>query len=280
MKVYRLTLLLLVALFGILLIKKPIQWGLQTLITDTLMIDLVASTTARILAIVFCLLVIARYGLSDFNGLNANFKIKNAHALIIPIGIASMGIVGNFDFYSSSEPILFSVFVFSNLAIGFTEEIFFRGILFSMFTRLAKRKGHIIVAALVSSLIFGLIHYVNLLKDPDNFSGVTSQVFFAFSIGVFFAGLFVRVQNIVPVAMVHALINIGFGSGSMSRSVVSHVRPDSDLGDFIVSLVIFSLIVFSGVFMILLSDEKETMERVRMDGEEMKVEPPSRLPGE
>ena len=53
----------------------------------------------------------------------------------------------------------------------------------------------------------------------NKISGVTSQVFFATSIGVFFCGLMVRTKNILIPCPLHALVNFSFGTVELKQSV-------------------------------------------------------------
>jgi len=70
--------------------------------------------------------------------------------------------------------------------VGLAEELAFRGFLFPY---MAKYTGNILLSMVIASLIFGLSHYINLFKHPENIYGINTQVVFAFSMGMFFCGL-------------------------------------------------------------------------------------------
>ncbi len=86
------------------------------------------------------------------------------------------------------------------LGIGFTEETMFRGILFYGFST----RFSISAAAVVSSLIFGALHYVNLLQGAAP-GETTYQVLHAAAAGFMYIALRLRIGAIWPVMLFHGL---------------------------------------------------------------------------
>lgn len=81
-------------------------------------------------------------------------------------------------------------------AAGLVEEFLFRGVLFSW---LAKRM-HVVVAALVQAVFFGLVH-----AGYGTFSHVLAP--FVFGLGMAWVA---RVLGVVPAALIHAEVNVMF----------------------------------------------------------------------
>lgn len=268
-RAFRLIFILFVAMLALLLLKKPIEFYLNKALTDKLTSDLIAGSVSRLFVILLGVSVIVRYRLGAFNGLTSSFRINNPHSLIFPSIVIGAALYSNIDFYLSTPALLFLIFLTYAFIVGFSEEIMFRGIFFPLLITANSRKWQVYKAAIISSLLFGLVHYINLLKQPDNFRGVTSQVIFAFSLGVFLTGLLLRTNNIVPVALIHSLINLGFGSGQINRAIAessSHIGAGkSNIGSVIFTLFIFGGILASGLYMIMKTNAKDVLERVKQN---------------
>ena len=87
------------------------------------------------------------------------------------------------------------------IAVGISEELMFRGLLFHWFRRLSPR-----AVVLVSASSFGAMHLAGLGTEMHP-AVVLSQVYFAFALGVIFAGARARdVSILLPIA-VHAVFD-------------------------------------------------------------------------
>ena len=126
---------------------------------------------------------------------------------------------------------------------------------------------------LISSLLFGLVHYFNLLRQPDNLAAVNGQVIIAFCLGGFFAGLFLRTGNVLPVGFLHALFNFTLGASALrGKDVLEKDSTEAaglDAGD-IGGLIVFGLVLVSGLLMTRWSEKealRESVREIRLDGE-------------
>lgn len=85
------------------------------------------------------------------------------------------------------------------LAVGFSEEIMFRGILFhALITRLPFK-----TAFVMTSLLFGATHLLNSLTTGD-IQMAAVQALAAVMSGVFLLALVVRTQSLIPAILFHA----------------------------------------------------------------------------
>lgn len=85
------------------------------------------------------------------------------------------------------------------LLIGLIEELEFRGVIY---TYLEEERTF--TRILGSSVLFGLVHLLNLLYEPD-LAGVIVQVFFATGIGMVFAVVRYKTNLLLPQLLMHAL---------------------------------------------------------------------------
>lgn len=89
-------------------------------------------------------------------------------------------------------------------AVGFVEEVIFRGFLFQ---GIRERSG-VNRAIVISGVTFGLGHIVNLLRGYG-FEAQAGQILTAVVIGIILALLVAMTKNLVPGILFHILFNIG-----------------------------------------------------------------------
>lgn len=96
--------------------------------------------------------------------------------------------------------------------VGLIEEFFFRGLILSIFLSVwAVGKTGIYKSVIFSSILFGIVHLINLLnilKGQDILVETISQIFYAFFLGIFFAAVYLRTQNIWISVIIHTLFNL------------------------------------------------------------------------
>jgi membrane protease YdiL (CAAX protease family) len=197
-------------------------------------------------------------------------KFTNIQATFIPLVFVLLGIYSNWNTYYQAELPTLALFGLSVLAVGIVEEFVFRGALFPLCIQAFKNTNRpILYAAVLSGSVFGMVHFVNVFSQPDNFIGITSQVFFALSIGVFFSGLMVRTENILIPALIHALINFGFGADELHP--LAEELSEGKEGDgvewnsVIPTTLFFAFILAGGVYMILKSDVNHVLKKLGIE---------------
>lgn len=87
------------------------------------------------------------------------------------------------------------------LLVGLAEEYVFRGILIGLFLKLTHNNA--LLAVVGSSIMFGLIHMMNL--KALSFGYVSAQVIFAAAIGILFGTIYLKTRNLSIVIALHAL---------------------------------------------------------------------------
>lgn len=97
------------------------------------------------------------------------------------------------------------------IGVGVMEELAFRGILLPVLLgRFGKTKKGLWLSVLLSSAIFGLIHFANLIETP-NLAAVLMQVGYSTLLGALCAVLLLGTGNIWYCIVVHTVYNFGGG---------------------------------------------------------------------
>lgn len=99
------------------------------------------------------------------------------------------------------------------LFTGIFEEGLFRGLVFPLFAHELKAHKHgVVVAALFSALLFGALHVSNLVTadvgNPIVLGQALAKTLQASLFGFFMAAIFLKTNNIWPIALVHGLYNL------------------------------------------------------------------------
>lgn len=100
---------------------------------------------------------------------------------------------------------IISMFVIALMA-GVIEELLFRGLLFnSLSSFFYHNKNRFLIAGLISSILFGCMHLINLTHQP--LQSTVGQVIFAFTTGIILIYLRLLSNNIVWCMVLHFFID-------------------------------------------------------------------------
>jgi len=88
-----------------------------------------------------------------------------------------------------------SLLIISQIGTGIFEELFFRVILFYLIYCILKDKS-LIKALVVTSILFGLSHFTNLIDSDNSLPSVINQCIFAYSLGIIFQLIFLKTRSI------------------------------------------------------------------------------------
>jgi len=110
---------------------------------------------------------------------------------------------GNMQEYNGPTSLLLLTLA-GTLVAASAEEVIFRGYMLN----LLKKNGYTLLRSLViSSLIFSLIHIVNIFRYEDVWA-ILNQVIFAFALGMLFGSVYALTNNLLLVCIFHFFINI------------------------------------------------------------------------
>ena len=111
--------------------------------------------------------------------------------------------------FDLSHPWLPVLFLLLYLSVGFIEEILLRGVVLPfMLRKWGRSKKGIVFAVVFSSVIFGLLHLINLFAGRRTLLSTGTQIIYGLFFGVFFAACFLRNRSIWPVIITHALFDL------------------------------------------------------------------------
>ena len=126
---------------------------------------------------------------------------------LIELGYVLISYVPNLiDGSFSIKPLTLTI-LFVSLTAGIKEEVVFRGVIISTLMRQWKDRNLFRQAALVSGIVFGLIHAANIFAGADPLQTLF-QVIGSVSVGFIFAAVYLRTGSILPCMLYHALHDI------------------------------------------------------------------------
>ncbi len=124
--------------------------------------------------------------------------------------LGSLSSLDGFNFGNFINLLLLTIF------IGIAEEFLCRGWLQNEFIeRYGDTKKHIVLSLLFSSLIFGLIHFSNMLAGQDLFTTII-QVIQATSTGLLLGSIYYKTKNIWAVIFLHSIYDFCLMIGDLN----------------------------------------------------------------
>ena len=103
-----------------------------------------------------------------------------------------------YGFSPEIKVIQYIIIAFFTIAVGFNEEIYFRGLALKLLEEKGSKR-----AIIFSSVVFGMLHLVNALNDKDTLYLVL-QMFFAFLVGFVLAEIVSITKSLWIVIIWHA----------------------------------------------------------------------------
>lgn len=208
-----------------------------------------------------------------------NFSLKiNKVYFYIPLLIYVFVFSGGFKIFrefnfSDTTINTFVTYLLRVLSSAFLEEYLFRGLILGIFLfYYPKTKKGLLKSVIFSSLIFGIMHIVNLWTiEEETSENVINQIYAASCIGIMYGATYLRTKSIVILGILHFLTNfftlikeISLSSNEPYEKVIQQ----DDLVSLIVSqfltLIIYGIPLFIGLYLILKMPQKD-IESLKMD---------------
>jgi hypothetical protein len=134
-------------------------------------------------------------------GINGLSEWRHLSLLILPLIIVFIPFVGGFE---STDSATLAVLLIGYAANSIAEDGMFRGII----PRVLRSRG-LIWVVVVSSLLFGLAHFGNILSRPDQSVAITAaQAVGAFSEGIGLVAIRLATRTVIPVMVIHFLSDL------------------------------------------------------------------------
>ncbi|MEW6607135.1 MAG: CPBP family intramembrane glutamic endopeptidase [bacterium] len=220
-------------------------------------VNMITNTITRFSAGTLLVLVLIRFGRRDLLSFS---NVKKSLVLMIPALLIAMNNFPISAYFNGrtnlTEPIYRVILFFIEcLSVGFFEEVLFRGILLIVLVeKLEHVKGGTLISILISSLIFGLLHLVNLF-DGATLGSALLQVGYSFLMGILWATLYLKTGNLWLVMILHAVYNF-FGQ------VMFYLGTVENRYDNLTLFITWIFAVLSGIYVtILLRNDRIILHR-------------------
>ena len=202
-------------------------------------VEKIITVIVSILITIFLFLYIKRKDLMEKYGLKRVEGKSREYLYFIPLILISS--VNIWFGVKMNMPIMGSIFyAFTMIFAGMIEEILFRGMLYKEMAESNEKS-----AMIVSSLLFGVGHIVNLFNGSGaELVANMCQVVYAISVGFMFVVLFKTCGSIIPCIITHSLLN-----------ALSTFNNEEMANRFIIPVSLF-MVVVSVLYSIYLSIKK------------------------
>jgi membrane protease YdiL (CAAX protease family) len=146
--------------------------------------------------------------------------------------------------------------------VGLYEETIFRGFVLSLLLKGGNEsRKQTIIAVVISSVTFGLMHLSNLSKTP--LISVLYQVAYATIIGIAFSAVLLRTNwNLMWCITLHTLYDIADGFGDFLPKVENATPHKIELLPYVFSLLTFVPLLLYGLFLLRKVESSPIVEEV------------------
>lgn len=194
-----------------------------------------------LLILIFGLGLIARLGLKKQNYLHI-LAVRNPKALL-PVALLFLAylLLTRGSFLKAQVGVGFFLFILITVFIKTaSEEIIFRGVFQSWFIKKGYTPGQSILSA---SILFSLLHALNIFSHGD-WATMVTQMIFAFFMGLLLGSVNIISGNILVCCMLHCMVNLPAAMKKFAipePAVAENILPSS-VGEDILSILLFCLL--------------------------------------
>jgi len=174
----------------------------------------------------------------------------------------------NFDFSTITFQ-TFLAYTLKYFSSSFLEEFVFRGFIlggFLLYFPLTRRG--ILTSVVLSGLIFGLMHIVNLWTfEERTVKGVLNQVYAATCFGIMYGATYLKTRSILTLGLLHFLSNffssiteLNFSETISQSAVVLDPSLVTTILSEIFKLIIFGIPLIIGLLLITFTDQDDIIK--------------------
>lgn len=205
----------------------------------------------NLVILILAIFAIKKLKIVELSGLSQQMKLQNKFLILIPLYLVIIGVFSLLGTdLTSISAIDFILLSLTMLSVGFVEEFIFRGILQSVFLKkYAHRKNGILIGIFLPAILFGALHLLNL--KMSNIAASIGQVVYAFFIGAAFGAILLKTNKLIPLAIIHGLINTVFSINTLldDSAVVGEIEQQ-DIGQAIGSMLVVLPLFIVGLFIL------------------------------
>lgn len=119
---------------------------------------------------------------------------------VILLALVGMGVLQfTTAVYAGKDMKLLIMIIVTTLFVGVSEELMFRGILLPALVEKRGKK----LAVIISSVVFGLLHFVNILGGLPT-KDMLNQMMLTYLVGIVFAFVFIKTNNLLLLMIYHS----------------------------------------------------------------------------
>lgn len=174
------------------------------------------------------------------------------------IWVAVLIIILNFEYndrVTRASLFVFISYLLYYISVGFFEEIVFRGAILCLLEDKWKDKKYgVLLSVIVSSFMFGSVHFINLLNKHARWQEIIGQVLYTTLLGIMFAAIMIRTKNIWLSVILHAAFDI---AGSLNELIERNIVHDYanqiskiKISDIAINTLSFLPLALFGLFLI------------------------------
>ncbi len=266
-KELRFSLTIIFAAIAALSLRIPLEKSLFDLFNEPFLSKSIAATSIRIILSIALFIIVYKKGFLPFNGLYKKFSFSNPAFVLFTVIVILFLSYSSYEVYLDAKPEYLLIFAIDQAFVGIFEEFLFRGIIFPLLIiHFIQNNRPVLNAAFLSSILFGLVHFIGLIRDPYNYWEVTNTVIFATGIGFFLAMLFLRTRNILVPVFIHFLIDFTNAAFDLQENTGLEVETVPTLTNSFLTLFVVTLLslflIGTGLFLYKGVKEEEWIRKV------------------
>lgn len=241
------TVITLILFLGIL--RLPLNSLIEKLNLTSQQSDSVIRLIKNSVILILAIFAIKKLKLVELSGLSKHIKLQSKFLILIPLYLVLIGVLSllgtDLSSISAIDMILLSL---AMISVGFVEEFIFRGILQSVFLKkYSHQKNGILISIFLPAALFGGLHLLNL--NMSNIAASISQAIYAFFIGAAFGAILLKTNKLIPLAILHGLIDIVFSIHTLlDDNAMAGEIEQQDIGQAIGSILVVLPLFIVGLF--------------------------------
>jgi hypothetical protein len=225
----------------VLLLALPLESIVGNTDLSTFQSENLVELIKNIFIILISILAIKKAKVFELSGLIASSKWSHKYLLIIPFYLILIGALQLLkEDFTAVNSIDIWFLLLTTMSIGFSEEFVFRGFMNSvLLKKYHKNKRGIFLSVLLPAILFGSLHLLNF--KIENISGEISQFLYAVFFGVFFGAVLLKTNKLLPIAIIHGLIDFVFGFDGLFNEVAT--KEETNMLSEVISAIASSVVV-------------------------------------
>lgn len=243
---------------------------IDKLLSNTMLSDFqkesIGALIRNIIIVLLSVFAIKKLDVFNLSGLSKEFKWTNKFLAIIPIYLI---IIGGLQLLymdlSEVKSVDIILLFFETISIGFSEEFVFRGLICAILIKeYIHKKNGILLSVLIPALLFGVLHILDF--KIEHLASEISQLLYAIYFGVFFGAVLLRTSRLIPIAIIHGLIDFVFSFEFLLGEQLcgESLDPLSELISAVLSSVVVLPLLIVGLLLIKKIKKEDILKKINL----------------